>query len=131
MTETMNEKATRGTMLDASEKKEIAILAAQGKTPHAISKLMNRSATTIKKYLKTPEVAAEKENIEERLASKFEQITERILDAVTETDIAKADLKSKMIAAGVAIDKGRLIRGQSTANMAVFMAAVVVEADQM
>ncbi|MCM0083956.1 helix-turn-helix domain-containing protein [Geomonas sp. Red32] len=117
--------------LDTKEKHQIAVLAAEGKSPHAIGKVLGRSHNTISKALKTPEVAEQKEDIQARLADKFEAITERILDGVTPVDIEKASLRDKAVAAGVMLDKSRVIRGQSTQNIAVMMAAAVLDAHRL
>ena len=69
------------------------------------------------KVLKDPGVIADKEKIEERLADKFEQLTEAILDSISEDDLLKASLQQKSISAATMLDKARLIRGQSTITL--------------
>jgi hypothetical protein len=117
--------------LTTQEKKQVALLAAQGLSNNAIAKRMNRHHATTKKELLTPESQVEVADIQERLADKFEQISERILDAICEGDLQKASLQQKSVSAGIMLDKSRLIRGQSTMNHAVIMASAVMEAERL
>jgi hypothetical protein len=117
--------------VDVEEKQQIALLAAKGKSQRAIAKAVKRDHRTVAKVLNDPGVIADKANIEERLADKFEQLTEAILDSVSEDDLLKASLQQKSISAATMLDKARLIRGQSNMNLAVIMANAVIEADRM
>lgn len=120
----MSEEKKRGTRLDDAERQQISVLRAQGKSPHAIGKILGRSENTVKSALKRPEVAAQVKDIQTRLADKFEAATERVLDAITDEDIQKAGLRDKSVAAGVLLDKSRLLRGQSTDNIGLMVRLV-------
>jgi Helix-turn-helix domain len=117
--------------IDAQEKQKIAALAATGKSNRAIARATGRDNKTVAKVLKEADVINMKANIEERLADKFEQLTESILDSISEDDLLKASLQQKSISAATLLDKSRLIRGQSTMNAAVIMAGAVIEADRL
>jgi hypothetical protein len=117
--------------LTTEEKQKVLILSAQGLTNFAISKRLNRSHHTIKKEIVKPESQVQVADIQERLADKFEQLSERILDAVCDADLEKATLQQKAISAGVMLDKSRLIRGQSSMNFAVIMASAVIECERL
>jgi IS30 family transposase len=120
----------RNDRVDIEEKQKIAALAATGKSQRAIGRATGRDNKTIAKVLKESAVIAAKEKIEERLADKFELLTEAILDSVSEDDLLKASLQQKSISAATMLDKSRLIRGQSTMNTAVIVASAVIEADR-
>jgi hypothetical protein len=49
---------------------------------------------------------------------------QRVLSAITDTDIKKASLRDKVISAGILFDKERLERGQSTSNSSIIMSVV-------
>jgi len=121
----------RADRVDTQEKHTIAALAAAGKSQRAIARATGRDNKTIAKVLKDPGVIVAKANIEERLADKFEKLTEAILDSVSEDDLLKASLQQKAISAATMLDKSRLIRGQSNLNIAVIMANAVIEADRL
>lgn len=104
-------------------------MAAQGWTVSKISRETKLHHRTVTRILQDPAIVAEKENIEERLADKFEELTERILNSVCDADLEKASLQQKSISAATMLDKARLIRGRSTSNLAVFLASAVMSAD--
>lgn len=114
--------------VSTEEKQKVAILAANGKSQRAIGRALDRDNKTVAKVLKEPGVIADKAKFEERLADKFEQLTEAILDSVSEDDLLKASLQQKSISAATLLDKSRLIRDKSTQNIAVVMASTAVEA---
>ncbi len=107
------------TRLDANDRNAIALLAAEGKTPHAIGEIVGRDPKSVRKVLATPEVMTQVADYQERLAEKFEQLTDRILDSVSDEDVAKASLQQKVISAATSLDKTRLLRGQSTSNVSL------------
>jgi len=57
-------------------------------------------------------------------ADVFDAIQRRIHRSITDEDIAKAPLLPRVTAAAILEDKARLIRGQSTQNVSVLLAAV-------
>ena len=110
--------------LTTEEKQQVSMLAAQGLSNNAIALRIGRSPHTTKKELAKPETQVQVQNIQDRLADKFEQLSERILDAVCDADLEKASLQQKAISAGVMLDKSRLLRGQATSHVAVMFAAI-------
>jgi len=104
--------------ITTEEKRKIALLIAQGLTPNAVGNHLQRDAKTVRLALSKADVQESVGEYQERLAEKFEKLTDRILDAVSEEDVAKASLQQKVIAAATSIDKTRLLRGQSTVNLA-------------
>jgi hypothetical protein len=120
----------RAYRVDKEEKQHIAALAATGKSNRAIAKATGRDDKTVAKVLKEPDAIAMKLEIEERLAGHFETLAEKILLSVSEDDLLKASLQQKSISAATMVDKARLIRGQSTQNIAARCAQAVIESDK-
>ena len=116
--------------IDKQTQSNVALLAAQGNTVTRISKKTGLHHTTVKKVLQEPFVIATREEIEERLADKFEKLCEIVLDSVSEDDLLKASLQQKSISAATMLDKSRMIRGQSNINIAVLMASAVLDAEK-
>ncbi len=108
--------------VDAEEKQQIAILAAQGKSQRAIARATGRDNKTVAHVLRDPTVIAMVDEGKERLARKYYQLAETILDNVTYEDLEKASLQQKAIASATMLDKARLITNQSTANIATLFA---------
>lgn len=106
------------------EKQTIAILSAKGRSNRSISREIGRSDVTVAAVLRKPEIVDLKIDIQNRLATKFEQLAEAILNAVSEEDLLKASLQQKSISAATMVDKARLIRGQTTNNASVFFQIV-------
>lgn len=115
---------------DLKKKSEIAAHAAAGKSNREVARLSGVSDKTVAKVLRDPEVMALVADNQERLAEKYEQLAEAVLDNVTYEDLEKANLQQKAIASATMLDKARLIRGTSTQNIAVLMAQAVIEADK-
>ncbi len=105
--------------LDTTEKATIATLAATGKTPYSIGKDIGRDIRTVQHALETGEVQAMVSEAQERLGLKFQALSERILDSVTDTDLEKASLQQKTISAATMMDKARLALGLTTENVGV------------
>jgi len=114
--------------LDIETQRTVALLSAHGKSTNKISKLTGLHHTSIKNILLQDNITNLKGDIEARLADKFEQLTEAILDSISEGDLLKASLQQKSISAACLLDKSRLIKNRSTQNLAVMCAAAVVEA---
>lgn len=110
--------------MDNLEKHQTALLAAQGKSNRAIGRKLGRSDMTVAKVLREPEVIATKENIQERLAGKYEKMAEAILDSISEDDLLKASLQQKSISSATLLDKSRLINGQSTSHQAILLRSI-------
>jgi len=110
--------------LDVIEKQQIATLAATGKSQRAIARATGRDPRTVARVLKDPGVLDEKAKIEDRLASRFEQLTVAVLDSVSEDDLSKASLQAKVTSAAIMTDKVRLLRGQTTSNVGLMVRLV-------
>src|SRR5512139_1842278 len=104
--------------LSVKEQETIKVLKAEGKTYFAISKVVNRSPHTVKRYLlSSPEVQAHVEQIKDDLASMFEGVAKRMVTSITDQDILKLDAYRRTLSAGIATDKMRLLRDQATHNI--------------
>lgn len=123
-------KPETGLRMNAKEKHKAAALLATGLTPNAVAKKMGRDAKTIRALAAKPETALMVQDFTERFAGKLEATAEKVLDAVTTSDIEKASLKDKAIASGIFFDKARLARGQSTSNVSVLF-QVAEEAERL
>lgn len=109
--------------MSTEETQQAVLLAAQGKTPHAIGKALGRDEKTIKKELSKPETVLQVVDAQEYLAGLFEQRAVEYMESITTEDILKMDAYKRTLSAGIAIDKARLIKGQSNVNMAVVIAS--------
>jgi len=56
---------------------------------------------------------------EERLTDQLEILAQEIVDSIGPADIEKASLRDRVVAAGILIDKKRLIKGQATSHVAL------------
>lgn len=61
------------------------------------------------------------------LALKFKDISITTLDSISQKDLEKASYLQKMTAAGIAVDKYRLLSSQSTANVDLHLHAKLEE----
>ena len=105
--------------LTLQEQEKVKTLSASGKTPHSIAKELNRSPHTIRRYLSCPEASTQIQEIKEELASMFEELGKRMLTSITDEDIQKINAYQRTISAGISTDKMRLLKGQSTENLAI------------
>ncbi|SNB45943.1 helix-turn-helix domain-containing protein [Geobacter sp. DSM 9736] len=103
--------------LTTEEKQHIAILAAQGSSCLAIGNAIGRDDKTVARALKKEDVQALVTEAQQRIGLKWQEISESILDRITEGDIEKAGLRDKVVAGGIALDKSRLALGLSTENV--------------
>jgi hypothetical protein len=114
--------------LTEPEVKKARALAAVGYAPRRIAREMSRSAHTITKVLRSPEAVAEVKALKKDLADLYEQRNYEILESVSKQDIAKANLRDKVVSAAICSDKMRLLREQSTNNINVQVLFEVLEA---
>lgn len=110
--------------LTLQEKEEIKTLLASGLTYHAVAQRVNRDPKTVKSYALQPEAQIGIEEQKQELADKFEDMAHRMLDSVTETDIEKLSAYQRVLSSGIATDKMRLLRDQSTENISIQSVAV-------
>ncbi len=88
--------------------------AAMGYSFRAIGRELKRSDRTIKALLSKPAIAAEVCTKKAELSDMFERLAIRTIEAVSADDIKDASLLQKATTAGIAVDKMRLLRGEST-----------------
>ncbi len=116
--------------LNASELAQIKALRAFGLSFHAISKRLDRAPQTIKKACLDPEMAPQIEQVKVALADRFEDVAVRMLTAISDSDINALDGYKKTLSGAIAADKMRLLKGESTANIALHTIVEAVERDE-
>jgi hypothetical protein len=100
--------------LTLAEQEKAKVLHAEGRTYHAIALTLKRSPHTIKAYLVKPEVVPEIQKVKKELADMFEDLARKMIDSITPEDISKINAYQRTLSGGIATDKMRLLRGQST-----------------
>ena len=105
--------------LNLKELEEIKLLRASGMTFHAIGLKIGRDKKTVKSACMRPEVAMAIEEAKEELADMFESIARRMIESITDEEIEKLNPYQRCISAGIATDKMRLLRNESTSNFAI------------
>jgi hypothetical protein len=98
--------------LSPDERERVKVLAASGKSTHAVAKILDRSPHTVKKFLRQPETARQVGVARETLAGMFDDVAHRTLAGVSDEDVKKASLLQKMTSAGIAIDKAAMLRDE-------------------
>ncbi|MBA4349611.1 MAG: hypothetical protein C0415_06470 [Thermodesulfovibrio sp.] len=114
--------------LTMPELEKAKALYALGKSYHAIGCELNRDSKTIKKWLSEPETAKEIQVIKGELSEMFEGMAKRMLESITEEDIQKINAYQRVVSSGIATDKMRLLKGQSTSNIS--FAALIRSTEQ-
>lgn len=104
--------------LTVKEVEQIKVLRASGLTYHAISKEIGRDPKTIKKACLEPEASMQIQEMKQELADMFEELGKRMLTSITNEDIQKINAYQRTVSAGISTDKMRLLRDQSTINLA-------------
>ena len=103
--------------LTVEEKQEIVAGLGAGESVYAVSRSLERSPHTVARYAGSEEGVAKIKEIQERLAEKFENLAERMLDSIDSADITKINALQRTTAAAIGTDKARLLRNQSTDNL--------------
>lgn len=103
------------------DKEKAITLRKKGLTLREIGDLFDVSPAAIYKHVKGVGELAEFRDTKENV---FEFHQARILNQLTGEDIKKMSGTQKVVAAAVLEDKIRLIRGQSTANVAILVGAI-------
>ena len=111
--------AKRPTPLNVRELEQVKVLRASGLTYHAISKELGRDPKTIKTACVEPQAAGEIERIKGDLAADFEVLAKRMIVSISDEDITRINAYQRTIAAAASVDKMRLLRHQSTQNIAI------------
>ena len=116
--------------LNTGELEQIKVLAAAGLSHRAISKKLGRDRRTIGRVCARPEMADKIEVAKDKIATLYEGLTERLLVSISEVDIGKINVLQRITGAAIATDKTRLLRGESTANIALHEIVEAVERDE-
>lgn len=108
--------------LTLEEQEKIKELIAMGNTPHAVAREIGRDAKTVKKCAEqlAPAIVEKKKE----LVDWYENIAHRMLESITPEDIAKINAYQRVVSSGIATDKMRLLKDQSTENIAVLVASL-------
>lgn len=110
--------AKRRRYSDAERAEVLAALVANGNNVQRTAGSTGVPAATITYWAKGqchPSVANLSEQKKAPLADLFETFVSRVLSLTTDADIQGATLRDRFTAAGIAIDKARLLRGEPTA----------------
>lgn len=108
-----------GKSLTIEEEVQVKTLFAEGRTYHAIAKQIGRSPHTIKAYLSHEDVQVEVLEKKAELETLYSNLATELIVSVTRQDIDKSSMLQKVTASGICTDKMRLLRNESTSNVAV------------
>ncbi len=111
--------AKRPAPLNVMELEQVKVLRASGLTYHAISKQLGRDHKTIKKACLAPEMAPQIAQVKVALADRFEDLATRMVVSISDEDITRINAYQRTVSGAIATDKMRLLRGASTANIAL------------
>lgn len=104
--------------MTVDEKEKIKTLYASGESYRAIARAMGKAPNTIKHYLKSsPAVMVEVAEKKKDLIVLYEGLAERMVTSISDKDIEKINALQRTIASATAVDKMRLLRGESTDNI--------------
>lgn len=104
------------TRLNTQEIKTIITRTAEGISPNAIGKELQRCNKTVAAVLHRDGISAQVEEVRQELAIRYEELNHRLLDSISNADIAKINAYQRIVGCGILTDKVRLLRGQSTSN---------------
>ncbi len=105
--------------LDLYEIEQIKVLKASGLSDNAIAKKVGRARKTVKRCCQDPRNAEEIKEVQRQLAGYFEDLGVRLITSISDDDIQKLNCYQRVIAAGIAVDKFRLLRNESTENISI------------
>jgi len=105
--------------LDLYEIEQIKVLKASGISYNAVAKKVGRDHKTVKRCCMDPRNAEEIKEIQRELAGYFEDLGVRLITSISDEDILKLNCYQRVIAAGIAVDKFRLLRNESTENISI------------
>lgn len=112
--------------LNTPEREAIKLQLASGNSIRRVARITGRSRPTVAKVKKDHHSAIEE--LQTQLAGDFMELANRLVSSIDEETIKKAPLQARVVSAGIAVDKSRLISGQSTENYAVLHAKAAFEA---
>ncbi len=113
--------------LDLYEIEEIKVLKASGLSYYAVAKKVGRDHKTVKRCCQDPRNAEEIKVIQRELAGYFEDLSMRLITSITDEDIERLNGYQRVIAAGIAVDKFRLLRNESTENISMVVIGANIE----
>ena len=105
--------------LTEPQKAEIVTLLAASWTVGAIARKTGHGWGTVKRLSVLPDIAAVVDQQRVNLAEELQGLATRLVCSMDDAVIDKMGGRDRLIAAGVAIDKSRLIMGESTDNISV------------
>jgi hypothetical protein len=108
----------------------IASLYAVGKSATSIAKEIGRSKGAVihaVRHNDTVKVLIDEQR--EELADLFDQVTRQALLHITGEKLEKSSARDLGVLAGIALDKTRLLSGQSTTNLSVLLAGPATAAE--
>ncbi len=110
------------TGLTMDEREQVKTLLAMGKTYNAVATQIGRDAKTVKKCGEqmAPAIVEKKKE----LAEWYEEIAHRMLESISQEDIERINAYQRIVSSGIATDKMRLLRDQTTDNIAVLVASL-------
>jgi hypothetical protein len=114
--------------LDLYEIEQIKVLKASGLSYYAVAKKVGRDHKTVKRCCMDPRNAEEIKDIQRELAGYFEDLSMRLITSISDEDIEKLNCYQRVIAAGISVDKLRLLRNESTENISIEMLNANAEA---
>jgi len=117
------------TRMTLEEQTTIKSLLAAGFSATAIAKRIDRDHKTVVAFSRQDETKAAVMDLREDLADAFEGLARRMIDSITDEDILKLNAYQRTVASGIAYDKMRLQRGQSTNNTSIFFHCVAAAPD--
>ena len=96
----------------------VAALLSVPKSPAQIATIYGVSRQAVHQFIeRNADALSDLLDTDKLMTYKLQHVTHRIIDSIDDSDLQKANLSTKMIAAGIAIDKSRLLLGQSTQNI--------------
>ncbi len=113
--------------LDLFEIEQIKVLKASGLSYYAVAKKVGREPKTVKRCCMDPRNAEEIKVIQRELAGYFEDLSMRLVTSITDEDIEKLNAYQRVIAAGISVDKLRLLRNESTENISMVVIGANIE----
>jgi predicted transcriptional regulator len=98
----------------------VATLLSKNKTQAEIARLFGKSDQAVSQFIQRNETdLAVLKNFEDVTVNALKHSVCRIVNSVEESDIKKAGLVGKFTAAGIGIEKVRLLQDKSTSNLSV------------
>lgn len=114
--------------MTAYEREKATTLLASGLTANAVGLQLKRDPKTIRALLHQPGVSEKVEDKRQELSEMYEALSRRMIESISDQDISKISAYQRVISSGVCTDKMRLLRGQSTVNLAsIFARAMELE----